>query len=236
MALKQADQIRYDSLVTLITTLKNLEHDYHTILGAAASQIKDFEKETGLGVRVKSNFEVELIDRRKDFMRIRSPNTESKVLRTKIDGVAIDVKIFKEGDYEFDNSAIETALRLLADEVSDIGRPLVEFPDCEVKEHIKELSDLDEDKTEKEEVDQPQETDSSDGLESSTHDNNGIGATSGDLSSSPASYVSTDDSSEVARFDSEEVGNTKKGEFQFEASEDFDNSSMESEVDELYGN
>lgn len=232
MALKQADQIRYDSLVALITTLKNLGHDYHTILGAAAPQIKEFQDETGLGVRLKSNFDVELIDRRKDFLRIRSPNSESKVLRTKVDGVAIDVKIFKEGDYDFDNAAIEASLRALADEVSSIEKPLVDFPDCEVKEHIKEISEPSEGievSSDAEEADASGDDDAKEEAKKEMEE------ASAHPDSKPQSYVSEPETSEVARFEEETPESVKGSEFQFEGSDDFENSGTESEVDELFG-
>lgn len=139
MAMKQVDQVRYDALAAMINTLSGLGHDYDTVYKAVKPQIKEFEDATGRAVRIKSNFEIELIDRRKDFLRIRNPNEQSKTLRTKVDGVSIDVKIYKEGDYEFENATIAQSLRRLADEVSALPKELAEFPECEVAEHVESL-------------------------------------------------------------------------------------------------
>lgn len=182
MALKQADQIRYDSLVSLIQTLKNLNHDYHTILGAVSAQITEFQEETGFGVRLKNDFSLELIDRRKDYLRIRNPNEQSKTLRTKVDGVSIDVKIFKEGDYDFENSTIAQSLQRLADTVKALPSELVTFPECEVEDHVASLT-KNEDK------------------ESS--DVNSENETKDSYSETPSSYSSTEEESEKATFSSD---------------------------------
>lgn len=210
MALKQADQIRFDALATLIETVKNLGHDYNTVLGAAAKQIAEFQEATGQAVRVKSNFEIELIDRRKDFMRIRSPNSESKVLRTKVDGVAIDVKIFKEGDYDFDNETIASSLRRLAEEVSGIQKPLVGFPDCEVKDHLEEVSGP---------VSDEEEMEESEGeLQESNEDSDDATASS-EASAHPNQYIADPEQSETAKMDEEEVAPASEpGSFNFEDS------------------
>lgn len=139
MAMKQVDQVRYDALESMITTLSGLGHDYETVYKAVTPQIKDFESATGRTVRIKSDFEIELIDRRRDFLRIRNPNDQAKTLRTKVDGVSIDVKIFKEGDFEFENATIAQSLRRLADEVGALPKELAEFPECEVGEFVASL-------------------------------------------------------------------------------------------------
>lgn len=213
MALKQADQIRYDAIATMINTLKNLDHDYHTVLGAVAPQIADFEKSTGQAVRIKSNFEIELIDRRKDFLRVRSPNSESKVLRTKVDGVAIDVKIFKEGDYDFDNETIASSLRRLAEEVSGISKSLVEFPDCEVKAHLEEIGES------SVEDSQAEEAEESEGeLEEAQEETSGDSIQGSEASAHPDQYAADGEESEVARMEAEEApeGHYEGSGFRFE--------------------
>lgn len=230
MALKQADQIRFDAIANLIGTLKNLGHDYNTVLGAAAPQIAEFQESTGQAVRVKSNFDIELIDRRKDFLRIRSPNSESKVLRTKVDGVSIDVKIFKEGDFDFDNETIASSLRRLAEEVSGISKPLVEFPDCEVNDHLKTLEgDSTQEQAESEEEsegelqeDREESEDAELGSEASAH---------------PDQYAATQEESEVARMEDEEhpEGHFEGSGFRFEESSDsILGDDQETESDKLF--
>lgn len=228
MALKQADQIRYDALVSLIQTLKNLDHDYHTILGAAAPQIKDFQEETGFGVRLKNDFSVELIDRRKDYLRIRNPNEQSKTLRTKVDGVSIDVKIFKEGDYDFENATIAQSLQRLADTVKGLPAELVTFPECEVEEHVSSLVNVKEDESE----------------DADPEDGDSVDENNRNYSSTPDSYSATESESEKATFS--EDSNKELTEENLGSSDDHfgfvdtlgdhleDSSSEETEADKLF--
>ena len=203
MALKQVDQVRYDAIAAMVKTVSGLGHDYETVKQAVQSQLDDFEAATRKAIRIKSDFSLEIIDRRKDFMRIRQPNEEASNLKTKVDGVAIDVKVFKEGDFNFENATIAQSLRRLADTVASLPAELSSLPECEVEDYVQENFGATD-----------SEASSEEGTDESAIESFGLGT-------QDEAYVADPQEAPVARFEEEETEGHHEGSgFSFQGSLD----------------
>ncbi|MBP4081583.1 hypothetical protein [Aeromonas sp. MrichA-1] len=149
MALKSSDAIVFKSLSASLKMMLRLNPDIDAVKDAMAQNISEFEAASGHLVRfslVDGEWQMVLVDGKKDFIRIRKPNDESKVLRTRINSVQIEVKIQKSGEYEFDNEWIAKALKDLAAEIEGIDLSLVEQDACDVRKLVAgDLSDSDAD-------------------------------------------------------------------------------------------
>jgi len=136
MALKKEDKIRLEGLEQTLTMLTSSGIEKDAIEKMMETQISDFQKITN--TKVKLNFEskpsIDLLDLKKDFVRTREPNSETQVLRAKIEGVGIDAKLFKQEEYIFSNSDVVSALRALADEVEKLPLELNTLGVSDVRE------------------------------------------------------------------------------------------------------
>ena len=131
MALKVTDKARFDTLESSIKGMVSAGVDLETVKAGFAEQIRFFEQETGVLIKLRGegeDFEVGIIDSSKDFVRVRSSNPENKVLRTKILGVGIEVKTFKKCEFEHSNKEIHDSLIALAEIV--LSSP-VDFAKCD---------------------------------------------------------------------------------------------------------
>lgn len=119
MALSKTDQVRFEGIQQTLTMLNNGGLPLEQIKAMMAPQLIEFQKVTNHKVRyVTSDKGVtfELLNLSKDFLRVRGTE-EQKTLRAKIQGVPVDVKVFKEEDFLFSNEDVVSALRALADEL-----------------------------------------------------------------------------------------------------------------------
>lgn len=119
MALNKLHQIRFDGLQQTFTMLQTNGIPLPQIKSMMQSQMDDFRNITNHKITFAQNgdsVELGLLNLAKDFVRVRGTD-EFKVLRTKINGVPVDVKISKVDDFLFSNEDISAALRALADEV-----------------------------------------------------------------------------------------------------------------------
>lgn len=119
--LKQADMLNLRWLQNNAAMLYKMNLSKEAICEAMKEQIAEFEQSSKHLVKILQqpidDSYIELVDLRKDFVRTRTPNEESLVLRTKIKGIPIEVKLFKKNEYQFSNESVADALRSLADEV-----------------------------------------------------------------------------------------------------------------------
>jgi len=145
MALKKEDRVRLEGLEKTFTMLVTNGMDAETIKNMMQPQFDEFESITGSKVKAHfgDNASLEVLDLSKDFLRIRFPNEDNRVLRAKIQGVGVEVKLFKRDDFEFGNDDVVSALRALADEVSELPMPLNSLEMCDVRKLAKgDLSPL----------------------------------------------------------------------------------------------
>lgn len=128
MALGKIDNVKFESLSQTLSMLLQHDTELETVKLMLAPQISDFEESSNHKVKFVTRDDesviLEALNLSKDFVRTRKPNSETQVLRAKIQGVGIDVKLFKEKDYIFSNEEIISALRALVDEISEVD---VEF-------------------------------------------------------------------------------------------------------------
>ena len=160
MALKSKDKVRFESIKASIIGMLSANVGIELVKAGMKSQIEEFEKETGQIVRILSKdneHSVDLIDKSKDFLRIRNTNPENKVLRTKVSGVGIEIKIFKAEEFSHSNEIISEALRELAEQVSNREEELSELEPCELSGSAPEEFDGLEDHDELEEGDSKEE-------------------------------------------------------------------------------
>jgi hypothetical protein len=147
MALKSSDALVFKSLSASLKMMLKLNPDIDAVKDAMAQNISEFEAASGHLVRfslVDGEWQMVLVDGKKDFVRIRRPNEESKVLRTRINSVQIEVKLQKAGEYEFDNEWVAKALKDLAAEIEGLDISLVEQEACDVRKLASgDLSDSD---------------------------------------------------------------------------------------------
>lgn len=123
MALNKLDQVRFDGLQQTLNMLVASSIPMPQIKVMMAPQIADFEASSNHKLRFVVDGDqvlLSVVNMSKDFVRVRGVE-DAKVLRTKIIGVPIDVKITKADEYSFSNEAIVEALRALADKISFIG-------------------------------------------------------------------------------------------------------------------
>ena len=123
-----------------------------------APKVAELENEANVKlnlVSTESGASFDVVDLSKDYVRVREPNAESKVLRCKVLGVEIDVKTFKEGKFEFNNEDVVKALRSLADEVEDLPVEINTLENVDVRKDVEFPS-------QESEVDDADEVDSTD--------------------------------------------------------------------------
>lgn len=142
MALSKTDQVRFDGLQqTLKMLLGTLE--LAQIESMMAPQIKEFEESTNHQIKFKKvddDVVLELQDLSKDYLRVRGTDPY-KVLRSRVEGVPVEVKISKDGDYSFTNRDTVSALRALADEVESLTFELTTLSTVDdVRKKVSELS------------------------------------------------------------------------------------------------
>jgi hypothetical protein len=133
MALKPIEAVKFNAINQTVAGLKAANLPAETILSVVSAQIADFEASTTYRVTLEQealpdgSF-LSLIDTRKDFIRARKSGEAFKVLRAKIFGIPVDVKVAKDGEFSHTNAQvaatlIELAARVLAlpKEVKDAG-------------------------------------------------------------------------------------------------------------------
>jgi len=146
MALKISEQAVFDVINKSFSGMISAGMNLDLVKDILGEQIKSFEQSTKYKVNFvinedESEGSLEMIDLSKDFLRIRNPNEDTKVLRTKVEGVGIEIKVFKKDDYKFSNLEIINALKSLTEKVEKIKLVLseqdvsdindIEIPDVE---------------------------------------------------------------------------------------------------------
>lgn len=130
MALKPAEQAKFDGLNQTVGILHSLGHDKETIQSQVAPIAKAIEEATNSKLDLVYENEVPafiLIDLKSDFVRTRS-NTENTMLslRAKIFGLPIEVKVMKESDgIKASNKDVSIALTELAAIVDSMEEEMV---------------------------------------------------------------------------------------------------------------
>ena len=124
MALSKIDTVKFKSLSQTLSMLLQHETSLETAKVMLGEQISDLEDSSNHMIKFitldDDSVALEVLDLSKDFVRTRNPNSETQVLRAKIQGVGIDVKLFKEGDFKFSNQEAIDAIRALAAEVEGL--------------------------------------------------------------------------------------------------------------------
>lgn len=123
MALSKIDQVRFDGLQQTLNMLTGSGMPVAQIKLMMSPQIDEFQRSTNHKVRYiedGQNIKFELLNLSRDFVRVRGVE-DAKVLRAKINGVPVDVKITKGDEFSFSNDEIVETLRALADEVSNLS-------------------------------------------------------------------------------------------------------------------
>jgi hypothetical protein len=120
MALKASDQAKLDHIDKTISILKNVNLSAQQIKEQISKELApDFEASTGQKIQFVEgdSTEYKLLDFSKDYYRVRDSNDDNKVLRTRCNGVHIEVKTFKRDEFTLTNSEIAFALEALADKM-----------------------------------------------------------------------------------------------------------------------
>lgn len=194
MALKAADLVRFDALQLTASILGKNGFTPEAIENSIKNELLEFQTITKNKARVAVGDDgavfIELTDLRKDFIRTRKPNDDALVLRTRIQGVPVEIKLFKQEEYDFDNASVVSALRALADEIASVPFRLSELGNSDVRELIELHESVSSDH------------DIFDGSGELIADVEPLAVASSDESETPASPVVS--SSAVLDFDSEE--------------------------------
>ena len=136
MALKSTDALVFKSLSSTLDMLMKMNPDIEAVKAVMKDNLSEFEVLSGHKVRFVQQdgvWQMTLVDTKRDFVRIRKPNEESKVLRTRINSVQIEVKLQKNDEYEFDNQWVAKSLRELADEVESAEQQLSVLDVCDIR-------------------------------------------------------------------------------------------------------
>lgn len=162
MALKAIDKVKFDTLQATFSGMVAGGMDIDAIKGILSAQVVEFEAETNNKVKYVVDGTIgtlELTNLSKDFLRIRNPNEETKVIRAKVEGVGIDIKVFKAEDYEFSNEEIISALKALTVELEDSSVVFSEQEPCDLRDLASEKSTDDEPEItdSEEDIDEPEE-------------------------------------------------------------------------------
>ncbi|MND12127.1 hypothetical protein D3C87_378960 [compost metagenome] len=148
MALKSSELVVFKNLCSTLDMLLKMNPDIEKVKEVMLPSVVEFEQLTGHLVRftkADESWKIVLVDGKKDFVRIRRPNEESKVLRSRINSVQIEVKLQKNDEYEFDNEWVAKALRDLADEVQGSERELSLLEPCDLRKVSEGDADTDTD-------------------------------------------------------------------------------------------
>jgi hypothetical protein len=114
VALKQAEQFALDSITEFVGILANTGQDKSQIETMLKERFTEFEQMTGMSLKLvdkaDGGFDLKVNDTRRDFVRTRA-NTGNTMLslRSKISGVAIDIKVIKD-DERYSNGEVVSAL------------------------------------------------------------------------------------------------------------------------------
>tara|TARA_B100001245_G_scaffold236653_1_gene229261 strand:- start:21143 stop:21685 length:543 start_codon:yes stop_codon:yes gene_type:complete len=141
VALKKEDKVRLEVIEKTFSMLVSNNMSDEQVLSMMQPQFDDFETITGH--KLKPVFEPEpsisVLDLSKDFLRIRYPNEDNRVLRAKVEGVSIEVKLFKNDDFSFTNNDVVSALKSLSEKVDILPVELKDLEPCDVKEKVSEI-------------------------------------------------------------------------------------------------
>lgn len=135
-ALSKLDQAKLAGLQITFETCLKLDKTPDQALDVMKEQITQFENETGHKLRlnyVDGKHYFKSIDPSKDYLRIRNPNDESKVLRAKSLGIMIEIKIQKTDEYSHSNSDICDALIHLSERIKDATTELNSLQSSDVQ-------------------------------------------------------------------------------------------------------
>lgn len=147
MALKAIDKVKFDTLQATFSGMVAGGMEIGVIKGILSAQVVEFEAATNNKVKYVVDGTVgtlELTNLSKDFLRIRNPNEETKVIRAKVEGVGIDIKVFKAEDYEFSNEEVISALKALTAELEGSSVTFSEQEPCDLRDLASEESSEDE--------------------------------------------------------------------------------------------
>lgn len=148
MALNKIDNVKFDSLSQTLSMLLQHGTELEVVKTMLAPQISDFEESSKHKVKFVIDGEtvkLTALNLSRDYLRTRNPNDEQQVLRTKVEGVSIEVKLFKKDDFLQTNEDVVNALRALADEVSDLSVELNTLGTSDVRNLGQNDSELDSD-------------------------------------------------------------------------------------------
>jgi hypothetical protein len=127
MALSKIDNIKLKGLQSTLDVLVSLKKTNQEILEIMSAQIKEFEQETNHKIMMNIANEKAIfitIDLSKDYLRTRNPNEESQVLRAKVQGIMIEIKIQKENEYNHTNKHMAESLIALSEKISEMSTEL----------------------------------------------------------------------------------------------------------------
>lgn len=130
MALKQAEQVKFESVNKMVDILHSMNQTGPEIKEKVADMVTELETSANIKLELVYNEgapSFEIIDLKSDFVRTRA-TTDDKMLslKAKIFSVPIDVKIFKEADgLNLSNSSVAKSLRELADIVDGMDKEMV---------------------------------------------------------------------------------------------------------------
>lgn len=150
MALTKKDTAKLEVLKQTLAMLVGGGLPLEQIETMMAPQISEFQSLSNTKLNIiesDDGMDFDIVDLSKDFLRVREPNEQSKALRAKVQGVAINIATQKDDEYDFSNSDIVKALRDLASELealpveinslvnADVRKDVV-IPDVEVPDEL----------------------------------------------------------------------------------------------------
>lgn len=150
MALKNNEKIKFETMLLMFKNLINAGMDLNVVKTAISQQIKDFEVETKHLVKfieTPEGVSMEAVDISKDFLRIRFQNAENKVLRAKIHGINLDIKIWKidskdRQEISVSNKELVTALNALTIKISELKKDLCSLEQMDILDNLDGLNSL----------------------------------------------------------------------------------------------
>lgn len=137
MALSKIDNIKLKGLQSTLDVLNTLNKSNQEILEIMRAPIEEFEHDTNHKIIIdivngKPIFIT--IDLSKDYLRTRNPNEESQVLRAKVQGIMIEIKIQKASEFNHSNKNIAESLIALSEKISEMSAELNTLGSSDIKD------------------------------------------------------------------------------------------------------
>lgn len=120
MAIKKAHQVAIDQLLDLAKRFYGFSKDVDAVKAEFNDDLNELMKETNTKITLSEfggELKCDVVELGRDFIKVVQKNEENISVKAKSLGAEIEVKVWREGKFEFTNEQIKAALLELAENI-----------------------------------------------------------------------------------------------------------------------